>query len=248
MTFFRTKLLSFFLLSFFSMAAPADALRVVSDLWPPYVDQSLPHDGAAMDLITEAFARAGYATEFSIQDWGHALEGANIGVYDVVANLWYTDDRAKVLEFSEPFFVNDLRFVKRKTSQAQFNSLNDLNGLLIGVVRGYAYPEEFEAYTGAVKITQTAFLPALSGLMSGEFDLVIGDKYVIEYNLTSFFPYESKGVVILDKSVGQIPLHIGVSRTNPDHAKIVADFNKAMRDMKQDGTYQTILESHGIHP
>jgi polar amino acid transport system substrate-binding protein len=39
-------------------------------------------------------------------------------------------------------------------------------------------------------------------------------------------------------------VNIGVSRKNPDHAKIVADFDKAIAAMKQDGTYGRILEKH----
>ncbi len=42
-------------------------------------------------------------------------------------------------------------------------------------------------------------------------------------------------------------IHIGVSRENPDHEKIAADFNKAIADMKKDGSYDLIVSRHYIY-
>jgi len=39
-------------------------------------------------------------------------------------------------------------------------------------------------------------------------------------------------------------VNIGVSRKNPDHAKIVAGFNEAIGEMKEDGTYDSIVQKH----
>jgi len=42
-------------------------------------------------------------------------------------------------------------------------------------------------------------------------------------------------------------IHIGVSRENPDHEKIVAAFNKAIKEMKKDGSYDAIVAKHHIY-
>jgi ABC-type amino acid transport substrate-binding protein len=39
-------------------------------------------------------------------------------------------------------------------------------------------------------------------------------------------------------------VHIGVSRENPEYAKIVADFNKAIKEMINDGSYSGIMQKH----
>ena len=236
------------LLSLSSLGPRAETLSLVADEWPPYVDESLPHGGLAIDLVTAAFARAGYGTQFSRQDWNHALEGARIGVYDVVANIWQTPERARDLDFSEAYLVNDIRFIKRKSSPFTYERVDDLQGLLVGVVKGYAYPQEFADYPAVAKIVHPALLPALNGLVQGKYDLVVGDKQVIDYTLRQFLPNEAKDLEFLDKSVGQSPLHIAVSRSNPKHGKIVEDFNRAMREMREDGTYQSILSAHQSQP
>jgi len=248
MKFLFAKFALIILLTLGSLSLKAETLSLVADEWPPYVDESLAHRGLAIDLVTSAFARAGYDVNFDLENWNHALEGARIGVYDVVANIWLTEDRAKDLDFSDAYLVNDIRFIKRKSSAVTFDTMDDLQGLLVGTIKGYAYPADFSSYPAVVKIIQPALLPALNYLVQGQFDLVIGDKHSIEYTLREFLGFEAKNLEFLEKSVGKSPLHIAVSRANPKHRKIVEDFNRAMNEMREDGTYQSILDAHQFHP
>lgn len=226
----------------------AEQLRMVADHWPPYVDASLPGRGLAIDLVTTAFSRAGYETRLTTDSWSRALEGARIGVYDVVANIWYTEDRARDLDYSEPYLSNDIRFVKRRESNIRYERLDDLKGRLIGVIKDYAYPKDFASASQLIKISNEAILPALGELVKGHYDLVIGDKHAIEFTLGKFLPNDSKDLDFLTKSVGQSQLYVAVSNANPQHKKIVQDFNQALRKMKKDGTYQRILAAHQYQP
>jgi polar amino acid transport system substrate-binding protein len=238
----------FVILLLAAYAVRAEQLRMVADHWPPYVDESLPGRGLAIDLVTTAFSRAGYDPRLTTESWSRALEGARIGVYDVVANIWYTDDRARDLDYSEPYLVNDIRLMKRKGSNIRYDRLDDLKGLLIGVVKDYAYPKDFASASQLIKISNDAILPALGELVKGQYDLVVGDKHVIDFTLGKFLPNDSENLEFLPKSVGQNKLYIAVSKANPQHKKIVQDFNRALRAMKKDGTYQRILNSHQFQP
>jgi polar amino acid transport system substrate-binding protein len=243
-----TPIILFVILLLSAGVIRAEPLRMVADHWPPYVDEGLPGRGLAIDLVTTAFSRAGYDTRFTTDGWSRALEGARIGVYDVVANIWHTDERARDLDYSEPYLVNDIRLIKRKGNDIRYDRLEDLKGLLIGVVEGYAYPKDFASAGQLVKISNDAILPALGELVKGQYDLVIGDKREIDYTLGKFFPNDSKNLEFLTKSVGQNKLYIAVSKTNPRHEKIARDFDRALRAMKKDGTYQRILAAHQFQP
>jgi polar amino acid transport system substrate-binding protein len=226
----------------------AETLRMVTEHWPPYADESLPGKGLAIELVDTAFARAGYETRLKTEDWPRALEGVRIGVYDVVASIWYSDERARDLAYSEPYLVNDIRFVKRKDSEIRFAKMDDLKGRLIGVIKDYAYPRNFAAANQLTKIANPALLPALGELVNARYDLVIGDKRDIDYTLAKFLPNESKNLEILPKSVGENKLYVAVSRANPQHEKIVKDFNRALHAMKKDGSYRQIVEAHRPQP
>lgn len=226
----------------------AETLRIVAEHWPPYVDESLPQNGLAIDLVTTAFSRARYDVKIAYEAWPRALEGAKIGVYDVVANIWHSDERARDLDYSDPYLINDIRFLKRKESQVKFNRIKDLDGLLVGVEKDYAYPKAFADAGNIVKVSNNGLLPAINELVKGRYDLVIGDLNAIHFVLMKFLPNESKGLEILPKTVGMSKLYIAASKANPKHAKIIKDFNQALRSMQKDGTYQSIISAHQRQP
>lgn len=226
----------------------AETLRVVAEHWPPYVDESLPQNGLAIDLVTTAFSRARYDVTIDYEAWPRALEGVKIGVYDVVANIWHSDERARDLDYSDAYLINDIRFIKRKESSVKFSRMSDLDGLMVGVEKDYAYPKAFADASSMVKISNNGLLPALNELVQGRYDLVIGDLNAINFVLMKFLSNEAKGLEILPKSVGMSKLYIAVSKANPKHAKIVKDFNQALRSMQKDGTYQAIINAHRQQP
>lgn len=222
----------------------AENLRVVAEHWPPYVDKAAPGHGLAIDLVTTVLTRARYDYSMDYQPWSRALEGGKIGVYDLIANIWYSDERARDLDYSEPYLINDIRLVKRKNSDVKFRKMSDLSGLMVGVVKDYAYPKEFAAATNFIKIDNPELLPALSGLVKGEYDLVIGDLNAIKYVFLKFLPHESRQLEILPKSVGMSRLYVAAGKANPKHARVIKDFNEALRSIQKDGTYQSIIASH----
>lgn len=221
----------------------AERLQIVAEAWPPYVDNKLPGKGVAIELVTTAFERAGYEQRLVNDNWSRALEGARIGVYDVVANIWHTDERARDLSYSDPYLSNDIRLIKRRGRDVRFNRMDDLKGLLIGVVKDYAYPQAFTA-AKLTRVSRDNVLSALGDLVKGQDDVVIGDKRAIEYAIENFLPNESQHLEFLPKSVGENKLYVAVSKANPKHEKITRDFNRALKAMKKDGTYQKILASH----
>jgi polar amino acid transport system substrate-binding protein len=81
-------------------------------------------------------------------------------------------------------------------------------------------------------------------LTQGRIDLTLDDSRVLEYEINQFMPNRRNDLVFLSKPLAVQGVRIGVSRQNPDHEKIVAAFNKAMEEMKKDGTYQKIIDKH----
>lgn len=239
-----TPLALWLILTLAAASPHAENLRMVAEYWPPYVDQAAKGHGLAIDLVTTVLTRARYNYSIDYQPWPRALEGGKIGVYDLIANIWYSADRAKDLDYSEPYLVNDIRLVKRKNSDIKFRKMSDLSGLMVGVVKEYAYPKEFASASNIIKIDNADMLPALGGLIRGEYDLVIGDLNALNYLFLKFLPNESRQLEILPKSVGMSKLYVAASKSNPKHARIIKDFNEALRSIQKDGTYQSIIQSH----
>jgi polar amino acid transport system substrate-binding protein len=226
--------------------AMGQQLRMAGDAWAPYADVSLLKGGLSVDLISTALARAGYTTEYDQVPWARAMHGLSEGRYDVVINAWYSDDRTQLGEFSGAYMVNRLRFLKRKTSTIEYQSLLQLHPYSIAVVRSYAYSPEFDGDSDLKKVPVASFSTAVRMLAAGRVDLTVEDEYAARSAL-SREPQEIRGEVeFLPKPLSENSLHILVSLKNPDHAKIVADFDKAIADMRADGSYAKLFKLHGL--
>jgi polar amino acid transport system substrate-binding protein len=226
----------------------ASDLNVVhSGKWPPYADASLPGQGLAVEIVTTALKRAGYTTYMRIDSLDRILEGGSLGVYDVFATPWYSDARNQYLQFSEPYLESKIRFIKRKDTKFKFDSMADLNSLMIGTVQDYAYDEAFNASRDLIRINERNLIQNLLKLEQGRIDLTLDDELVLLYEINQYMPNSLDHFEILDKPLAVRGIHIGVSRENPDHEKIVDGFNKAILAMKKDGSFDAIVAKHNIY-
>ena len=236
------------LLSFVLTAIPGQAaektLRVALEHWPPYIDKEHPEYGMATELVTTALKRTGYDTTISFEDWVSALEGTRIGVYDVIVAGWYSEKREELFEFSKPYFYNEIKFLKVRGKPFQYNSLSDLQGLYIGTVENYAYSPEFDNNMQLIIIPGRTLVNNLSLLQQGEIDLTLDDKLVIRHQIMKFMPSSAKQFQFLEKPLDVRGLHLMVSRKHPDHKQIIAAFDQAIVDMKNDGSFDAIVKKY----
>jgi polar amino acid transport system substrate-binding protein len=237
-----------FLLAGCSTVGLAADLNVVhSGKWPPYADADLPGQGLAVEIVTTALKRAGYTTYMRIDSLDRILEGGALGVYDVFATPWYSDARNHYLEFSEPYLESRIRFIKRKDKTLDYHSLDDMKGVMVGTVKDYAYGEAFDQARDIIKIPERNLIQNLLKLTQGRIDATLDDELVLQYEINRYMPNSMKELEFLDPPLAVRGIHIGVSRENPDHAKIVAAFNKAISEMKKDGSFDAIVSKHHIY-
>jgi polar amino acid transport system substrate-binding protein len=227
-------------------ATEVSSLTVVAKEEAPFISRKLPGQGISAKIVRTALERAGYTVSFAFESWPRAYEGAEIGVYDIVGSIWYTDERARDFVFSEPYLYHEIKFIRRKIDQdIKFNSLDDLDGLVIGTLEGYAYDDEFLKSRRFIKLPQNYLLQNLLKLSLGEIDLTLGEERKIRYELNEFMKGSVKDLEILPKALIRRGTHIAISRSNPEHEKIIADFNRSIKAMKGDGSYDKILAEFG---
>lgn len=224
----------------------AQNLKMAGDAWAPYSDASLLNGGISTDLIRTALKRAGYATEYEQVPWARGMHGVSEGRYDILVNAWYSEGRTHIGQFSGEYLVNRLRFLKLKTSDIDYQSLDQLHPYPIAVVRGYAYSPEFDADEQLKKVPVASFSTAVRMLQAGRVSLAVEDEYAAKVALSHESDELRNSVEFLPRSLSENSLHILVSLKNPEHEKIVAAFDQAIRDMKADGSYAQLLMQHGL--
>jgi len=227
-----------------AMVLALDINVVHSGNWPPYADDELPEQGLAIDLVTTALKRAGYSTRVKTASLKQILEGSKTGIYDVFATPWFTMDRDQYLDFSQPYLQSSIHFIKRKDAPFEYTRFDDLEKMTIGVVENYAYEEDFNESTAIKKISTSSLAENLRMLIDRKVDLTLDDERVLRYTINQSMPQNMAKLDIIAKPLAMRGINIGVSRKNPDHAMIVARFNKAIAEMKEDGTHDRIVKKH----
>ncbi len=227
-------------------SASAEKLRLVADAWPPFTDATLVNGGVATDIVSTALSRAGYASEFEQVPWARALLGIGEGRYDVLVNAWYNEERTHLGQFSSEYMVNRVRFIKRKDAALEYNNLKQLHEYPVAVVRGYAYSPEFDNDPDLQKVPVHNFAMAVRMLAADRVKLTLEDEYVARYYLARESPRVRNAVEFLPKPLSENSLHILVSLKNPEHAQIVARFDREIAAMKADGSYDRLLRQHGM--
>ena len=229
-----------------AQTAAAQKLRLVFDIWPPFTDDTLVNGGLATDIVTTALARAGFASGYQQVPWARALLGVGEGRYDILVHAWYNEDRTKMGQFSGEYLVNRIRFLKRKDTPLEYNNLQQLHTYPIAVVRGYAYSPPFDADTALQKVPVHNFAMGVRMLAADRVKLTLEDEYVARYYLARESSKVRSAVEFLPKPLSENSLHILVSLKNPQHAQIVAGFDRAIAAMKADGSYDKLLRQHGM--
>lgn len=221
-----------------------EQLKVTATAWPPYVDDNLPDKGLAMKIVATGLANAGYPSVLSVGHLGRTIEGTKIRVYDVNAALWYSEERAANLAYSKPYLQNSIKFIKRKSSSISFTTLDDMAGVRIGVVGGYAYGPEFERARNLIKIPQNHVIQNLLRLTQGQIDVALGDELVLLHELNQYLRNSMNQLELLPKPLAVRGLHVAVSKEHPQHKEIIARFDQAIDAMRKDGSLARLVNQY----
>ena len=241
------RIIKLFLISLFFFIATytfATQLNVATSEWVPYVGKQLSKQGLAIDIVNTALQRAGYQPVVTIDVWSRTLQGADVGVYDLIAAAWYNEKRAQHFTFSKPYLYNEIKLLKHVDSDFQYNSIADLNGRMVGVINNYAYGENFSQAKGMLRIPGTQVLENILRVLNREIELTLDDERVLKYQIKHNIDTNKDKLVIIPKSLSKNGLYIAVSKKNPKHKEIAQAFDKAIAGMKKDGTFERILKAH----
>ncbi|MBN1968322.1 MAG: transporter substrate-binding domain-containing protein [Candidatus Delongbacteria bacterium] len=230
----------------FTIFGWSKTLKIVTDDWEPYYGPNLKDGGYISEITREAFKRAGYEVEITFYPWKRALEYVKMGNADVLMGMYFTEERTQFLEYSDPIDKTQVAFYTLRDRSINYEKLYDLKNYKIGVIRGYSNTKEFDEATFLIKDESTDIKQNINKLLNKRTDMIIGSKKVILHQLQSYQGKERDSIKIIDPPLEIKNLYIGITKKNPDAIKIRDDFNKGLKLMMDDGTYDKILEKYGF--
>jgi cystine transport system substrate-binding protein len=208
---------------------------------PPWSYVGADNQPAGYDVAVarEIFRRLGVAkVEFVADKFKHFIDGVNAKKYDVVVNsLARTEERAKVVDFTVPYTVQDFRIWvhAKNTDIADPATLKDKKvGVSAGTTnemwaRRSLPASDIKAYDGGGFV--------FNDLVNGRIDAIV-DSY--------FNGYKMKTVNNLPiKSVGEpVVYSLGAAVVPKNSPALLEAMNKAINDMVADGTLQKLANEH----
>lgn len=190
--------------------------------------------GFDMDILAEVAKRAGFEYDLRTMDFNGIIPAVQTGNADVaLAGITITEEREKIVDFSDPYYDSGLRILVPAPSDA--DDISDLKGKKIGTKIGSTSFNFLQAELGdGADITPyPGSADMYMALMSGSVDAVFYDAPNVGY-----FAKTKGGDKV--KTVG--PLYEGQQYgiAFVDGSKWVEPANKALASMREDGTYAEI--------
>jgi polar amino acid transport system substrate-binding protein len=194
-------------------------------------------EGWDYDAMAEICQRLNCKPTFREMAWDGMIEAVRQGQLDLAGEgVTITEERAKVVNFSEPYATVDQRVIVGK--DAALTSLNDFKTdekLKIGTQKGTTNYEEAIKLTGEARVVAyDTFGDAVQALINGDVNGVMIDDTAGQ----GYVGVNADKIKLLPESAVSQPLGFIFTPGSP----YVAAFNAALVDMRADGTLQKLQD------
>ncbi|HFI0504476.1 TPA: ABC transporter substrate-binding protein/permease [Streptococcus suis] len=217
-----------------------DTIDIVFDnAYAPFEfkDSDQVYKGLDVDIINEVSKRSGWKMNQSFPGFDAAVNAVQSGSADaLMAGTTITEARKQVFTFSDPYF--DTKIIVATTKANKISSYEDLKGKTVGVKNGTTsqtfLEENKNKYGFSIKTFDTGDL-MYNSLATGSVNAVMDDEAVIQYAIQQG---QDLSLDIPGEPIGSFGFSV---KKGSKYEYLVDDFNKALAEMKEDGTYETIM-------
>jgi cystine transport system substrate-binding protein len=195
--------------------------------------------GFDVDIATEIARRLGVKPVFVEGKWDGLIAGLDAGRYDAVVNeVSITDARRAKYDFSSPYITSHAVLIVRRDNTG-IKGFDDLKGKKSANTLTSDFGH-IAASHGAEVVPVQGFNDAIALLTSGRVDATVNDSLSF-LDFVQHQPNAPVKVVATDTSKEADQSGILLRKGDP---ALVAAVNKALADMKADGTYEKISRKY----
>jgi polar amino acid transport system substrate-binding protein len=242
------KVLFSFILIILAPITWSEAKKVtgICDPWPVLMDPHAEKQGLVIEVAREALQSEGMTLEVDFVPWTRAMAMIKQNRADILVGAWFTDARNEYLLYSKPLFASAVKFIKRTSSNFQYSSMNDLDGLRVGTIDSYHYSQAFLTQKSIERIPADSLLVNIQNLIAGRIDLVLDDQFVLRHTLNKHIHDWPKSIQFVDQALAEKKIYLATNRSNPDSEAIIAAFDAGLKKLKKSGRYQEIIDSYSL--
>jgi L-cystine transport system substrate-binding protein len=204
-----------------------------------YHDESGKLTGFDVDIATAIAQRLGVKPQFVEGKWDGLIAGLDVNRYDAVVNeVSITDARKVKYDFSTPYITTRAVLIVRDDNTT-IKSFDDLKGKKSANTLTSNFGKLAAAH-GAEVVPVQGFNESIDLLTSGRVDATINDS--LSYlDFKKHKPDAKLKIAATDVSSEDDQSGVLIRKGNPD---LQAAINKALADIKADGTYAKISQKY----
>lgn len=200
-------------------------------------------DGIMVDIIEAIAMEEGFTVQVDATQWSALIPSLTSSKIDIIAAAMYaTPARAEIVAFSDKVYSYGEGLIVKKDNDAAYKSIDDMEGLTIGVQVGTAY---IPPLTASGKFKEIKIYDSLADIMRdvalGRIDAGFGDRPILAYQLAK----GGSDVRMVDMYESQITGDVAIA-VRQDDKELLATINDGLGKIKASGALDEILTKWGI--
>lgn len=207
--------------------------------YPPFesVDASGNIVGFDPDIMAAIAEEAGFEYELVNTRWDGIFVALQSGEFDaVISAATITDERAEIVDFSDPYFNAGQMIAVRIADAGQITSVPDLDGRKVGVQLGTTGDMWLSENSRAEVVRYDEVTLAFQALRNGDVDAVFNDgptsAEIIQSN-------PEIGATLVGEAVTDEFYGIAVNKEKPELLRMI---NEGLAAIRANGTYDGIYD------
>ncbi|EAK0450206.1 basic amino acid ABC transporter substrate-binding protein [Campylobacter upsaliensis] len=197
--------------------------------------------GLDIDLVNEIAKREGIELTWVEMSFDGLIPALKTGKIDMIASaMSATEDRRKSVDFSDVYYTTKNLYIKKKDNET-LNSKEDLEGKIIGVQLGTLQEPAAKAIKDTKVQSNESLSVVIMELKEGKIDAVVADKDVS----TGYLKENADLIGFFEEEDGSEGFSFAFDKDKQKEA--IEKFNKGLKDLKADGTYDQILTKYELN-
>ncbi|MCX4025285.1 amino acid ABC transporter substrate-binding protein [Endozoicomonas sp. SM1973] len=200
--------------------------------------------GIEVELFHEIGKRLNIQTKLNLFPWSRMLALVKKGDLDCMIAAFRTEERLTYMDYTNvPFHVSSLVFFIHQDRPFQFNRLEDLKGLNIGLVTDFTTSPEFDEALNKQWFTVSPvndFKQNFEKLAVKRVDMVLVNRHVGAYLLKKL---NLPQITALSVPLTARPAYLTFSKRS-EKSTLIPKFDMVLFELLTDGTYQNLFEKY----
>ncbi len=215
------------------------------EAWQPFIDEDLPEGGLITDLVVRALEQAGRDAEVTFLPWSRVLEATAAGRFDAIAGAYHSEKRAGSFIYSEQFLRFRVSLIGRRDFPlTQYESLTELEGHEVGIIRDAAYPQSL--FDSGLTLHRSSTREGLVRMLQqGRIDLMADTKELFRHHALNA-GLNPDDFVVLSPPLRDQELFVIAPRSEANSQALMDDFNRGLKALEESGDYLEIRRRYGF--